>query len=453
LVKEKKMNQMVNLKMEEFVLHGPGGTRALDRRLFSDPDLFEQEFPLIWEKIWVFLGHESQVKNPRDYFTTWIGRVPVIVNRNDEGKIGCLVNICTHRGSTLCRKIKGSTADFACSFHGWTYDLDGNLRSAVSESRAGFPEGFDKSTRGLRRVRVENYRGFIFGTLNEEAEPLSDHLAETKTFIDLIVDQSPQGVEVLKGCSTYTYEGNWKSAAENGLDGFHVNAVHGNYVATVKNRMERKSTSKKIETRNVGGIAKSAGGFYDLGKGHAILWSEWPNPEASPLWSRHEELETQMGKVRADWATGYLRNMLIYPNVFLMDQMSTQIRVIRPLSVDKTEVMIYCFAPVGEDRESRSKRLRQYEDFFNASGMATPDDLSEFNASHQGYKNHRIVRWSDVSRGAGHEIEGPDERATALGLKPLRSGVKLEDEGIVLPQHTRWTELMAAAISGDDNAG
>lgn len=440
------MNDLTELKMDEFVLQGPGGTRALDRRLFADPEFFELEFPQIWEKIWVYLAHESQVPKPRDYITTWIGRTPVIVNRNDQGKVGGLVNICTHRGSTLCRKMKGSTGDYSCSFHGWTFDLDGNLRSAVSESRAGFPQGFDKSTRGLRKVRVESYRGFIFGTLNVDAEPLTDHLAESKNFIDLIVDQSPEGVEVLKGVSTYTYEGNWKSAAENGLDGLHVNSVHGNYVATVKNRMEREVASEKVEMRNAGGISRSAGGFYDLGRGHAILWSQWPNPESSPLWAHREALEQRMGKTRADWATGYLRNMLIYPNVFLMDQMSTQIRVIRPLTVDRTEVTIYCFAPVGEGRAERSKRLRQYEDFFNASGMATPDDLSEFNASHIGYKNHRVLRWSDVSRGAAHEKDGSDARAEALGLKALRSGSKVEDEGVVLPQHERWTELMAPVL-------
>lgn len=439
------MNDMTDLRKEDFVAYGPGGTRALDRRLFSDAALFEAEFSQIWEKIWVYLAHESQIPKPRDYLTTWIGRTPVIVNRNDQGRVNGLVNICTHRGSTLCRKVKGSTGDFSCSFHGWTFDLDGNLRSAVSESRAGFPPGFDKSTRGLRKVRVESYRGFVFGTLDMDAEPLVDHLAESKVFIDLIVDQSPQGVEVLKGLSTYTYDGNWKSAAENGLDGLHVNSVHGNYVATVKNRMDRKA-GNKVETRNVGGIARSAGGFYDLGRGHAVLWSQWPNPESSPLWPQRDVLEQRMGKTRADWATGYLRNMLIYPNVFFMDQMSTQIRVIRPLTVDKTEVTIYCFAPVGEGRAERSKRLRQYEDFFNASGMATPDDLSEFNASHVGYRNHRVVRWSDVSRGAAHEIEGGDDRAQALGLKPLRSGAKVEDEGIVLPQHERWMELMAPVL-------
>lgn len=64
-----------------------------------------------------------------------------------------------------------------------------------------------------------------------------------------------------------------------------------------------------------------------------------------------------------------------------MDQMGTQIRMFRPLSVDRTEVTIYCFAPVGEAPELRAKRIRQYEDFFNASGMATPDDLTEFNES------------------------------------------------------------------------
>jgi benzoate/toluate 1,2-dioxygenase subunit alpha len=63
-----------------------------------------------------------------------------------------------------------------------------------------------------------------------------------------------------------------------------------------------------------------------------------------------------------------------------MDQFSSQIRHYRPLAVDETEVTIYCIAPKGESVEARSRRIRQYEDFFNASGMATPDDLEEFRA-------------------------------------------------------------------------
>jgi benzoate/toluate 1,2-dioxygenase alpha subunit len=77
------------------------------------------------------------------------------------------------------------------------------------------------------------------------------------------------------------------------------------------------------------------------------------------------------------------RNLCVYPNVFLMDQFSTQIRVVRPLAVDKTEVSIFCFAPKGES--DGSARIRQYEDFFNVSGMGTADDLEEFRACQAGY--------------------------------------------------------------------
>ena len=69
---------------------------------------------------------------------------------------------------------------------------------------------------------------------------------------------------------------------------------------------------------------------------------------------------------------GSSRNLCLYPNVYLMDQFGSQIRTYRPISVDKTEVTIYCIAPKGESAEARAQRIRQYEDFFNASGMATP---------------------------------------------------------------------------------
>ena len=130
--------------------------------------------------------------------------------------------------------------------------------------------------------------------------------------------------------------------------------------------------------------------------------------------------------------------------MFLMDQMGTQIRMFRPLSVDRTEVTIYCFAPVGEAPELRTKRIRQYEDFFNASGMATPDDLTEFNESQSGCNQYSVVRWSDMSRGQAHEIAGQDDLAQELGIRPGSSGYKASDEGIFIAQHARWAQLMAA---------
>jgi benzoate/toluate 1,2-dioxygenase alpha subunit len=130
-----------------------------------------------------------------------------------------------------------------------------------------------------------------------------------------------------------------------------------------------------------------------------------------------------------------------------MDQMSTQLRVTRPLAVDKTEVTIYCIAPKNEPKEQRLRRIRQYEDFFNASGMATPDDLEEFRACQQSYLA-RSMRWNDLSRGATHWIDGADDAALEIGLHPLRSGVKAEDEGLFLVQHKYWSEALRKAVAG-----
>lgn len=131
-----------------------------------------------------------------------------------------------------------------------------------------------------------------------------------------------------------------------------------------------------------------------------------------------------------------------------MDQFGSQIRVLRPIAVDKTEVTIYCIAPVGEEPEARARRIRQYEDFFNASGMATPDDLEEFRACQAGYAGIEL-EWNDMCRGSKHWINGPDDAANEIGLKPKLSGVKTEDEGLYLAQHQHWLEEMKRAIKAE----
>jgi benzoate/toluate 1,2-dioxygenase alpha subunit len=107
------------------------------------------------------------------------------------------------------------------------------------------------------------------------------------------------------------------------------------------------------------------------------------------------------------------RNLCLYPNVYLMDQFQTQIRHFRPIAPDKTEVTIYCIAPKGESAAARAHRIRQYEDFFNASGMATPDDLEEFRSCQLTFRAS-AAPWNDMSRGAEHWLTGPDDVAQSL---------------------------------------
>ena len=426
------------------------GSFRVARNIFTDPALFELEMKHIFEGNWIYLAHESQIPNNNDYFTTHMGRQPIFIARNKSGELNAFINACSHRGAMLCRHKRDNKANFTCPFHGWTFNNSGKLLKVKDGGPdAGYPEQFNKDgSHDLTRVaRFESYRGFLFGSLKTDVLPLTEHLGEAAKIIDMIVDQSPDGLEVLRGSSSYVFDGNWKLQTENGADGYHVSAVHWNYAATTSRRKEAEQVDN-VRAMSAGGWAKQGGGFYSFEHGHLLLWTNWANPEDRPNWERRGELAAQFGQARADWMVGRSRNLCLYPNVYLMDQFSSQIRTYRPISVDKTEVTIYCIAPKGEAPDARARRIRQYEDFFNASGMATPDDLEEFRACQMAMMGS-AARWNDMSRGAKHWIDGPDDAAEAIGLKPLMSGVKTEDEGLFVVQHKYWQETMQRAAAAD----
>jgi len=120
--------------------------------------------------------------------------------------------------------------------------------------------------------------------------------------------------------------------------------------------------------------------------------------------------------------------------------------VVISVSVDETEITTYCIAPVGESDAARALRIRQYEDFFNASGMATPDDLTEFNNCQIGFKG-RASRYSDMSRGAGRWIKGVNEDGKTLGFDARMTGVEKADEGLYLAIHEDWLTRMNNALA------
>jgi benzoate/toluate 1,2-dioxygenase alpha subunit len=429
------------------------GSFRCKRDIFTDPELFELEMKHIWEGNWIYLAHESQIAKNNDYFSTTIGRQPIVISRDRTGTLHAFINACSHRGAMLCRHKRGNKSTFTCPFHGWTFNNTGKLLKAKDPEGAGYPDSFNKEgSHNLTKVpRFESYRGFLFGSLNPDVSTLAEFLGESTKIIDLIVDQSDEGLEVLRGSSSYIYDGNWKLQTENGADGYHVSSVHWNYAATTNQRKASVAAAAAVDTTramDAGGWAKQGGGFYSFENGHLLLWTNWSNPEDRPLFERRDELVNKFGEAHADWMIQRSRNLCLYPNVYLMDQFSSQIRTYRPISVDKTEVTIYCIAPKGESDEARARRIRQYEDFFNASGMATPDDLEEFRSCQIGYMASS-AKWNDLSRGATHWIKGPDAGADAIGMKPLLSGAKTEDEGLFVIQHQHWRDTLVKAVGKD----
>ncbi|MDO8313940.1 MAG: aromatic ring-hydroxylating dioxygenase subunit alpha [Rugosibacter sp.] len=448
-LQQDKLKALLDDLENKVVVSGPGDVVLGARNIYTDPAIFDLELEHMIEGGWVYAAHESQLPKANDYFTLYVGRQPVLLTRDAEGQIHGFLNACAHRGAKVVRHTKGNQKVHMCTFHGWCFNPKGELINVTDEDTGAYPAGFDRKNLGLTPVaKLESYRGFIWVSLNADVLPLKEYLNGATTFIDLMADQSPTGeLEVLPGESTYIYQGNWKLQAENGLDGYHVKATHGNYVMTVGRRAKGQSTTE-TKTLAVEKIDTGVSGFFAFDQGHAVLYAPYPNHKDRPNFEFRDGYFKKYGEARTVWMTERLRNLMLLPNVFLMDQMSTQIRIFRPLAVDRTEVITYCIAPKGESAVAREKRLRQYEDFFNASGMATPDDLAEFRNCQIGFQA-KDAPFSDISRGKSRWIKGVSEVGQSIGVQARLSSTNVADEGIYVSILEEWARRMQDIVKNE----
>jgi 3-phenylpropionate/trans-cinnamate dioxygenase alpha subunit len=186
----------------------------VSRRLWFDEEVYRLEQERVFGRCWLFLGHESQIPKPGDFFTTTLGEAPVIVARGRKGEIHGHLNTCRHRGLRVCRSDSGNTRSFVCPYHGWTYGTDGRLLG-MPEQRQAYAD-LDKSRWGLIPVaRVESYKGLVFGNLDPNAASLREYLGDMAFYLDAHVDRRAGGTEVVAGVHRWRVKTNWKMPAEN----------------------------------------------------------------------------------------------------------------------------------------------------------------------------------------------------------------------------------------------
>lgn len=421
----------------------PGdGVFRVKRAAFIDESLFEREMERIFHRCWNYVCHESQLKDRGAYVRGAIGRYPVFAIRGLDGTIRVFHDSCPHRGSMLTRGRTGLAPTITCRYHGWAFNADGKcIRVRGRES------GYDKSALDRLGVdlkpvlRSETYRGFVFACLDPDMPDLATFLGDARPFIDLMADQSEQGMEVLKGESTYVMRANWKLQTENSTDGYHVASVHRNFAHTVRQRetlMGKLDDERaKTEASRILDLESIQSGGYDVGNGHMINWSDRGSPEAAPLNESRAAITERFGEGTARWMIDRGRTVTIFPNFFLNDVASTCIRLWRPISVDMTEIDTWCLAPVGESAEARRARIRKYEDFFLPSSLAVPDDVRAMENAHAGSQAAGGEGWNDLALGRSTMIDGPDEAAREFGANALSSNPGRESE---TPFYAFWRE-------------
>ena len=212
------------------------------RAIYTDPAIFEIEMEKIFRRVWLYVGHESLVPNPGDYYCTHLARQPVVLSRHESDGICVLFNRCGHRGAKVLNRERGNARVFTCMYHGWSFRPNGAL--AGVPMRRDFPdEPLEDPQFGMAALpRTDSYRGFVFASFNPDAGPLLDYLAEARRGIDELVDRSPEGEVALgAGCHRYHYRGNWKLQLENLADMYHPAACHASTVGPDGRQFKRRA--------------------------------------------------------------------------------------------------------------------------------------------------------------------------------------------------------------------
>ena len=442
-------------KLTELIDDRPtDGVFRVNRSLFSDPELFDLEMKHVFEGGWVFLGLTSQASANNDFFTTRIGRVPVFVARDKHGVLRCFINACPHKGARIVSRLSGNAKLFVCPYHSWTFESSGACKNVKWEKAGCYGKGFHEEDHNLKEIaRFGEYRGFLFGSLNPDAQSLDDHLGETRHMLDLVADQSEQGLEVVPGRVRFTYAANWKMQLENCSDQYHFTSVHPSLIKVLERRAQGRS-SAAVESSLAGadfwkgGAEGIAGGSYSFDNGHVVTWGRMdPNPSLA-LFESYPGLVAKFGEERAAWMFN-MRNLSLFPNVQVAVNASTQLRVIRPIAHDLTEMETWCLVPKGESAEARRLRIRQYEDFFNPTGMAIADDNAVYEECQAGISVQDGPWLQGHARGLGGTAEGGDTYSAMIDMRPARSisgPSQLADETLFQSYYREWARRMGKVL-------
>lgn len=204
-------------------------THGFSREEFLSPDVFEQEMDRIFRKSWMYVAHSSQLAQPGDFVRHDLAGESVIVVRTRSGELRALYNFCTHRGARLMESETGNCGRaLTCTYHGWTFDHDGELRAAPK-----MQADFDKSPYALKRAWVETWNGLVFVSLDGERPRSVAELLPDADFGEFQLERTKVAVEYRK-----VIEANWKIVWENGGECYHCAINHpelGKVMSVVRN--------------------------------------------------------------------------------------------------------------------------------------------------------------------------------------------------------------------------
>ncbi len=339
-------------------------------QVFVDPAIYEREQERIFRgPVWNYVGLEAELPEPGDFKASFIGDTPIVVTRGKDGRLHAFVNRCAHRGSLVCRELRGNRMTHTCVYHQWSYNLEGDLigvpfRKGI-EGKGGYDADFDPGQHALHKLTIDSYQGLIFVSFARELHALEDYLGpDMRPWIDRLFGRPIQ----ILGYSRQFIRANWKLYAENVRDPYHASLLHlfhttfglyrssmgGGVTMDEQGRHDTIQSYKRTEEQET--AAYKDAGLRTYKKGYSLA-------DPSLLQSR-PELEPQL--------TNQIQT--IFPGLVLQQIQNTlATRQVLPKAPDQFELIFTYFGYQDDDDELRAIRLKQ-ANFVGPAGLISMED-------------------------------------------------------------------------------
>ncbi len=380
--------------------------------LFQREDVYAAEQERLFQgPTWSYLCLDSEVAAPGDYRATSIGDAPVVVVRDGSGNLNAFENRCSHRGALICLEEHGKgQRDFQCVYHGWSYDLAGNLTGVAFKNgvkgQGGMPKTFRMEDHHPRKVRLATLHGLVFGTFSAEAPSLEDYLGPeiVPRIARVLAGKKP----VVLNRVTQVLPNNWKLYIENVKDSYHASILHLFFTTFQLNQLSYK-----------GGIVVSEAG------GSHISYNQLDTKAAINKDYAAQQLRSDSKYKLADpsllagfheWDDGITLQILsVFPTFVLQQiQNSVALRRIVPRSTEETDLHWTIIGFETDTPEQHMVRLKQ-ANLIGPAGLISMEDGCVGGFVQRGVK--AVPNARAVLEMGGAEAKSSDSRVNEASIR------------------------------------
>jgi phenylpropionate dioxygenase-like ring-hydroxylating dioxygenase large terminal subunit len=334
----------------------PAKATQVPKEIFIREDVYEEELRRIFRgPEWYPIAHSSEIPNKGDFLTRYVGDVPLLVARDQDGEPHVFYNACSHRGAQVETQTSGNKSHFQCPYHRWTFDGQGKLIRCPLNP--GDSVGFSREKYPLARPRMATVHGLFFVTLSDAAPSL-------EVFLDGYEDKlanvmGGDGRLKLIGYHKLLLNANWKTYHDN--DAWHAPLLHTAF------RLLNWQGGKGRQFAN--------------DRGHRGFESSLSVPAGQTLLSDGSLIEYKGG---ADLSKGSC-SLHLFPLFAAVKHLNTiGLRFVNPSGVDQTELNFAYFGREDDDEEMLKHRVRQSSNLLGPCGMVSMEDAAVFQRLHIG---------------------------------------------------------------------